>query len=46
VVFGDGLSDQGCFFALTTPKPVPKNREGHSPDDYLSFWAVSAGRRV
>lgn len=31
---------------LSTPKPLPKDREGQSPDDYFSFWAVSAGRRV
>jgi hypothetical protein len=31
---------------LSAPKPLPKDREGQNPDDYFSFWAVSAGRRV
>jgi phospholipase/lecithinase/hemolysin len=31
---------------LSAPTPLPKDREGQNPDDYFSFWAVSAGRRV
>jgi phospholipase/lecithinase/hemolysin len=31
---------------LAPAKPLPANREGQSPDDYMSFWAVAAGRKV
>lgn len=30
---------------LAAPKPVP-NRAGRSPDEFFSFWAVSASARV
>ncbi len=31
---------------LAPAKPLPANREGQSADDYMSFWAVAAGRKV
>jgi phospholipase/lecithinase/hemolysin len=31
---------------LAPAKPLPASREGQSADDYMSFWAVAAGRKV